>query len=215
MTPLGDKPPPGILEIRLELAPVSQQAAAETKRRFKEALRSVTRTAQFMFSGDVRLSVQWFISERARYETDRSPDVDNILKPLIDGLVGAEGLLIDDNQIQHVSCSWLDSINDAEQLQVELRFLDGEWVPKKGLVFVQFSDGLCLPIPGSLSKKIQLKFLDAYSHLLDARSEANRMGIDYAWAKMLMPSQRVFHRTRVHAFPVLRESDFRTQCIEP
>jgi Holliday junction resolvase RusA-like endonuclease len=146
MTPLESVPPPGLLEFTLPLAPVSQQAKSEAKSEFKCAVQAFTKTAQYLLAGDVQLSVEWLVSEQARYETDRSPDVDNILKPLIDSLVGPDGLVIDDNQIQSVSCSWIDWHREEEQIRVELRFLPDEWLQKQGLVFVQFENGLCMPI---------------------------------------------------------------------
>lgn len=209
MPDLGRVPPAGLLELTLPLAPVSQQARADTKAAFKQAVQEILRTAQYLLSGDVQLSVEWLISEQTRYETDRAPDVDNILKPLIDSFVGPGGLLIDDNQIQHVSCSWIDWNNENEQLRAELRFSPDEWVSKQGLVFVQFENGLCLPIPNLPIREQKLGLLDAYSNLLKARVVANRQGLPYMWSQVLMPKQRVFHRTRLNGFQVISEAEFR------
>lgn len=212
MSSLGTTPPPGSLELTLALAPVSQQADAEAKLALREAVHTITRTAGFLLTGDVKLSVEWLVSEQARYETDRSPDIDNILKPLIDSFAGPEGLLIDDNQLQHVSCSWIDWNNENEQLRIELMFSPDEWISKKGLIFIQFENGLCLPIPGSDAPHERIGWLNAYTNLLAARKNADATGIPYAWARVLMPRQRVFHRTRIHGFTVLSEPEFRAFC---
>jgi len=209
MPDLGRSPPAGVLELILPLAPVSQQARTDVKDAFKQAVLEISRTAQYLFSGDVQLSVEWLISERTRYETDRAPDVDNILKPLIDSFVGPDGLLIDDNQVQHVSCSWIDWNNESEQLRVELRFSPDDWIPKQGLVFVKFGNGLCLPIPNWGNREQKLRLLETYSSLLKARGEANQQGLPYTWSQILMPKQRVFHRTRLNGFNVLSEEEFR------
>lgn len=212
MSPLGATPPPGSLELALALAPVSQQAKPEAKLALKEAVRAITRTAGFLLAGDVKLSVEWLVSEQARYETDRSPDIDNILKPLVDSFVGPEGLLIDDNQLQQVSCSWLDWNSESEQLRIELTFFPDEWISKQGLVFVQFENGLCLPIPGADTPRERIGWLNAYSNVLAARKHADVAGIPYTWARVLMPKQRVFHRTRIHGFTVVSEHEFRASC---
>lgn len=209
MTPLESVPPPGLLEFTLPLAPVSQQAKSEAKSAFKCAVQAFTKTAQYLLAGDVQLSVEWLVSEQARYETDRSPDVDNILKPLIDSLVGPDGLIIDDNQIQSVSCSWIDWHREEEQIRVELRFLPDEWLQKQGLVFVQFENGLCMPIQTGESPMGKLGLLEAYSNVLAARRDADKSGLPYKWGRILMPKQRVFHRTRIHGFHVYQETELR------
>jgi Holliday junction resolvase RusA-like endonuclease len=208
MTFLGASPLSGILEFELNLAPVSLQARSEAKAAFRTAIQNITQTAAFLLAGDIHLSVEWFISEQARYETDRSPDVDNILKPLIDSLVGPKGILIDDNQIQNLSCSWVDWHQSSEQVHIALRFSPDEWLPKDGLVFAQFKNGLCMPIP-EVSIGERLGWLEAYSIVLATRGDADKKGIPYKWARIIMPSQRVFHRTRIHDFPVYLESDLR------
>ena len=202
------------IELSFSLGPVSQQARAETKATFQNEIRKVLGTSQFLLSGDVQIEVEWLISEQVRYESDRAPDVDNILKPLLDSLGGPGGIMIDDNQVQNVSCSWLDWDKEGEALRVTLRFRPDEWIPKKGLVFVQFDRGLCLPIPAWGKGGRALDWLEAYKSLLAARGDAERQGLPYYWAKMIMPQQRVFHRTRLGAFTVLSEAEFRSRFPE-
>jgi Holliday junction resolvase RusA-like endonuclease len=107
---------PDEVSISVPLPPVSQQARSESKASFQAEIENAISSYEFLLSGDVSVTVEWSISQQTRYETDRSPDVDNILKPLIDALAGPAGLMIDDNQVQHVSCHWIDSYNDDEKL---------------------------------------------------------------------------------------------------
>lgn len=214
MVSLGRTPPPGLLEIAFALAPVSQQASGAAKQAFRTAVQLLTRSAGFLFSGDVQLTVEWLVSEQRRYETDRTPDVDNILKPLIDALVGPDGLLIDDNQIQSVVCSWVDWNHDDERISVEIRYLEDEWLPKDAVLFVQFEGGLCLPIPRTAPKTFQTQLLDLYVRALDIRTKAKALGIDDSVARTVMPAQRIFHRTRLHSFPVLTADEFRAQLSD-
>jgi Holliday junction resolvase RusA-like endonuclease len=208
---LGSLPQGDRISLEFGLAPVSQQARAPAREAFRQELRKTLSTSRFLLSGDVQIEVEWLISEQVRYESDRAPDVDNILKPLLDSLAGPDGVLIDDNQVQHVSCSWLDSNTGDESLLVSLQFRPDEWLPKNGLTFVQFDRGLCLPIPHWNSREEALGWLEAYKGLLQARAQADGQGLPYAWSRIIMPKQRVFHRTRLTAFSVLSESDFRAR----
>src|SRR5689334_14388427 len=89
--------------------PVSGQAKDRSRRAdLKSAIGRLLKPIQYLLSGEVRLSIEWVIHEKERYETDRAPDVDGILKPLLDALTGPDGLIIDDSQVQSVCCSWID-----------------------------------------------------------------------------------------------------------
>jgi len=211
MINLGVQPSADFVEFKIESPPVSQQASSESKKALRHAIRRVLGTAQYLLTGDIRVEVKWSISEQVRYETDRAPDVDNILKPLLDSLVGPNGIIIDDNQVQHVSCSWTDWKREGEELTVALHFISDEWLPKKGLIFVQFDRGICLPIPASASEDQCLDLLEAYKSLLLSRADADSQGLPYTWAKVIMPKQRVFHRTRLGQFLVESEEKFRAR----
>lgn len=197
------------IELWFDLAPVSVQSPGVIKANFKSAVREKLANPEYLLCGDVSLNVEWLVSERSRYESDRTPDVDNILKPLIDALTGPAALLIDDNQIQHVSCSWIDSTENIERLRVEIRFFPGEYLPKRGLVFVQFERGLCFPVPFYDPPEVRLLWTDAYKSALQARNRLEQLGIGPEGAKYVMPVQRVFHRTRLSAFTVVGEDAFR------
>jgi Holliday junction resolvase RusA-like endonuclease len=184
-------PSPDEVSIDVPLPPVSQQARAESKAHFQAEVKNAVATYGFLLSGDVSVAVEWSISQRTRYETDRSPDVDNILKPLIDALVGPAGLMIDDNQVQHVSCHWIDSYDEEESIAVRLRFSPDEWFQKDGLLFVQLEGGLCVPVPGGTPIEFQIQIVDAYTTALRLRSEMLQAGLGYYDANVCMPVQRV------------------------
>lgn len=204
-----EQPSPfGELAIAVDLPPVSQQSRAENKSAFQARLRELTSRYGFLLGGDVSVSVEWSVAERDRYETDRAPDVDNILKPLLDALVGPNGLLIDDNQVQHVSCHWVDSYSGEERVSITVRHSPDEWLKKEGLFFVQLDGGLCIPLSRKTPSEFQSKLVDLYKNALALRNKAMADGIDYYQAQYFMPVQRVFHRTRLGAFEVIKEEEF-------
>ncbi len=205
-------PPPDVpteLTVQLPLPPVSQQARAEAKAAFQTQIRKSLEAYDFLLSGDVSVAVEWSVSQQTRYETDRSPDVDNIIKPLVDALVGPSGIMIDDNQIQHVSCHWIDSYTGDETVSVHLRWSPDEWQRKKGLFFVQLDGGLCLPLSEQANPKFQLSVVDLYCSALRLRQKMLQSGAAYYDANICMPVQRLFHRTRLGAFKVVHEAEFR------
>lgn len=200
--------PHGELLFAFDLPPVSQQAKGEAREGFQKAVRERTAAVDFLLSGDVSVAVEWAVSEQARYETDRAPDVDNILKPLLDALTGPAGILIDDNQVQHVSCHWVDSYSGEESLAIRVRHSPDEWVKKGGLFFVQLAGGLCVPLSKNTPREFQKTVLEIYVKALALRNEALKKGLDYYTASACMPIQRVFHRTRLGAFEVISQEAF-------
>jgi len=213
---LGIRPPDSdTLVIRIALPPVSLQASARSKREFIDKVRSQCSAYSFLFCDDVQIDVTWYVHEQERYETDRSPDVDNILKPLIDGLSGPDGILIDDNQVQSVSCSWVDWTSRNEEVAVEITCASRGWMPKGYFQFVQFEKGLCYPVATYFPLEIQAAFVSIYETGFAARSSLEGAGAPYEDFRAVMPIARVFHRTRVGDFPVVTLEEFKSGASEP
>ena len=95
-------------------------------------------------------------NERERYEADTLPDIDNILKVILDALCGPEGIMIDDAQVQSLTIYWLDTPSDNHQIEITLNFFPDEWKSKEGLEFIQFHKGLCFPINTHRNKNAQI-----------------------------------------------------------
>lgn len=199
----------------LSIAPVSQQARAVAREAFQAEVRKLTAAKEFLFTGDLKVDVEWSIHERVRYEADRAADVDNILKPLLDAMAGPDGIMIDDNQVQSVSCNWIDSYQEeVERLEIRIVSPMGPTLPKKGLRIVQFDQGLCVPFPGALPADFVLGYLDAYAKSLQQRNKCMEEGIDYYSANAFMLLQRPFHRTRLGQFDVVSEGAFRDELLK-
>ncbi|BAZ21696.1 hypothetical protein NIES4073_25740 [Kalymmatonema gypsitolerans NIES-4073] len=207
-----DKPPTyGDLEFALLLAPVSQQATSEAKSAVTNAILAVTHSLEYILTGDVQIEFEWLIHEKLRYESDAAPDVDNVIKPLLDGLCGPNGLLIDDCQVQAVTCYWVDWTREDQQLIVRVKFMPDDWLKKKDLIFIQFPKGLCFPINRNLPDDTLKTILGSVEMMLHRRDQLQAISGDYYFSKMLLPIQRFFHRTRIHNFPVLKIDEIREQ----
>jgi Holliday junction resolvase RusA-like endonuclease len=93
---VDEAPDTGELRVTLPLAPVSLQASRKQKTVLGDAVRGAFRRYKFILTGEVKMDIEWMIHERERYETSASPDVDNVLKPVVDATVGSQGILVDD-----------------------------------------------------------------------------------------------------------------------
>ncbi|MHA7862980.1 RusA family crossover junction endodeoxyribonuclease [Flagellimonas marinaquae] len=98
-----DRPPEfGELTLSFSLQPVSLQSSSRKKEFIKNEIRKTTSKLKYLLSGDVKVEIQWILHEQERYESGESPDIDNIIKPILDGISGPNGILIDDCQVQTI-----------------------------------------------------------------------------------------------------------------
>jgi Holliday junction resolvase RusA-like endonuclease len=201
--PLDPKEPPELGEITFSLpvAPVSQQAASAAKRSLVAEIRKITSPLEYILDGEVKIEIQWHIHERLRWETDASPDVDNILKPLLDGLCGRDGLLIDDCQVQSITAFWCGWTRDDQQLDIRVRFGPDEYLNKAGLSFVRVKDALCFPVPAEILHKGLTIWLDAIEGATQAREKIADLTKSYYPARYVLP-RGLIHRSRIKEFPV-------------
>jgi Holliday junction resolvase RusA-like endonuclease len=134
----GKKPPQcGHIKFEVDKSPVSLQAKPNKKNDLKKFIYRLLKDAEYFLTGDVKIEIEWHVHEQKRYEADTSADIDNIIKPLLDSLCGPSGILIDDNQVQCVTCSWLDVYDfESEKIYISINYLDDEFIAKEGLIFI-------------------------------------------------------------------------------
>lgn len=203
-----DEPPDyGSLEFSVSVAPVSLQANSDKKRKLKEEIRRLVQPVKYLLTGEVQVDIEWWIHERERYETSSSPDVDNVIKPLLDAISGPSGLLIDDSQVQAVSCYWVDWNSRSQMIKYRLRFMPDLYIKKEGLRFVHVSDDLCFPLPGVFPPAVSSKYIECVQKAFEANKQFLDLGADYYDARGVMPIQRLFHRGRLHEFEIVEISD--------
>ena len=208
---LNPKEPPefGEITFSLPIAPVSQQATAASKEKLVAEVRKITSPLEYLLEGDVQIEIQWLIHERLRWETDASPDVDNILKPLLDGLCGRDGILIDDCQVQSITSFWVDWTRDDQQLDIRIRFVPESYLPKAGLWFVRLKDALCFPVPAEVrEKKAVQPWLDAIELAIATREKIADRTKSYYPARYVLP-RGLIHRSRIKDFPVHELAELR------
>lgn len=187
----------------IEARPVSLQGSPSAKKKLRQLVRSQIAGAQFLLSGEVECCITLRVHEKERYEGLFSPDVDNILKPLLDALCGPEGLLVNDCQVQSVKCSWIDWTRTDHSLLFEIRHDSDAWIPKANLVWVEICDKLCMPLNTDVKPAAQEVMLAAWRETFSTRDELLKRGVDYYSALRIMPLQRPFYKARLGGFTVV------------
>lgn len=186
------------LRFHVPIAPVSLQASAAKKATIAKAIRDVVAPMPYIFTDDVRLSIDWLINPHERYETDSAADIDNIVKPIIDSLCGPAGILINDCQLQRCDVLWRDRYESDQSIELELRYERDAWWLKKDLVFLLLGRGLAFPLdtdPPALVVPTAERVLEMFAR----RDEINSM-IGNRLGDAVQPIQRVYHVSRVQEF---------------
>lgn len=185
--------------------PVSLQAKGGKKSRYIQELRSaVSAATELVFLGDVRVEIVWIIDLDARYRTHIVADIDNIVKPILDGLTGPNCIMVDDNQVQSLNVSWTTPpmINNAK-VEIRLESSDPDAVAsREHLVFVEFEKALCFPIQALHQDAIGLQ-VTGLRRLLEAESKLVALGMPSRDARLLRSVQRSFPRARLGGFKII------------
>lgn len=200
MLPTDAPPDDGRIQLHIPVAPVSFQATASRKAALVSTVRSLVSPCRYLLTDDVTVQIRLHISARARYESNGSSDVDNIVKPILDALCGPDGILVDDCQVQALTCYWTGGLLDPkdESVDVDLTFDPDAYLPKSVLQFLHIENALYFPIPAgdptstAYARRVIGRFAD-YRQLLEE-------GLNERAARSVLPLQRVFHNRRWTAF---------------
>jgi Holliday junction resolvase RusA-like endonuclease len=199
------------VQIKLPSVPVSIQAKKERRDQITAEIKKVCSSVEWLFSGDVGVTIQLRRFEQEHYESDRAADIDNVIKPILDGLSGPDGVMIDDNQVQSVHCYWiqdLDAPNAILTIDNRLR----ECVYKDKLFFVHMGNQLYFPVNGFLPKEVILKMLEMLESYRATRAELQTLGVaSYEDQRYLMPVQRYFHKTRLGKYRCIEIDEARRE----
>ncbi|MBM3713670.1 MAG: RusA family crossover junction endodeoxyribonuclease [Actinobacteria bacterium] len=214
-----DKLPPenGEIVLHIEKQPVSVNSKNGLRKNdLKVFIKNIVSETEYYLSGDVKIEIEWYVSEQTRYESVSALDVDNIIKPLLDAISGVEGILIDDNQVQNISCSWVDiDPIESEYLIIRIRFIPREHIEKKGIYFIEYNKGFCFPLWENDPIGITKMRIETNEKLLKYRYELETKGFPYSKAKHMMPMQRVFHRSRLSEFSIVTLEDIKKKLNKP
>lgn len=205
----------GEIIIDVDKQPVSQQSKNDKIEKLKTYIQQKIPDTKIFLMGDVQIEISWFVSQKTRYESVTAIDIDNIIKPLLDAISGIKGIIINDNQVKSLSCCWKDiNSNDPEHIIIKIKYDPLDNVEKKGLFFVEYSKGFCFPVWETDPIGIRKERIGTYEKCLRYRYEREENGYSYSEAKIIMPSYRVFHRSRLKDFAIVSLEEIKNKlCI--
>ncbi|MFA1576359.1 RusA family crossover junction endodeoxyribonuclease [Vibrio cyclitrophicus] len=186
----------------LNISPVSHQSkskgAKERKSELQASIRNVLKNIDFYIVGDITFHLQWNMHEHRRIETDSAADIDNILKPIIDGFTGFDALLIDDNQIDDVQAQWAHYYDyNNDKFTVTIKYEQNQLIRKDSLFLLQLEPNIYIPIKIHSDKgarEVELEqILSAYKK---RKSAIDSDGYDRA-TRRKNRMQRFFHVSRI------------------
>lgn len=212
---LNEPPEYGEIILTFTLEPVSLQSSSQKKNFVKSEIRKKTKLIKYLLSGDVKIEIQWLLHEQQRYESSDSPDMDNIIKPILDGLSGPEGILIDDCQVQTIGSHWINWTKQEHQINIYIKYISDDYVKKDGLIFINMGNNLFMPFNSNtpiFANKIILEQLEKMANLKTKILEKTG---DYYQAKMFNSIQRVFHKSRIFGeFKTIELEDFKNELSD-
>lgn len=186
----------------LYISPVSHQSntkvAKERKSKLQASIRSVLKNIDFYIVGDITFHLLWSLHEHRRIETDTAADIDNILKPIIDGFTGFDALLIDDNQIDDIQAQWAHYYDyNNDKFTVTIKYEKNQLIRKDSLFLLQLEKNIYIPIQmhsdvGAREFELE-QILSAYTQRKNA---IDSDGYDRA-TRRKNRMQRFFHISRI------------------
>ncbi|NOS94394.1 MAG: RusA family crossover junction endodeoxyribonuclease [Cyclobacteriaceae bacterium] len=190
------------IELRIELSQLtSVQSRKQRREEMLADIRAELLKYKWIISGLVSVELHWFLSHYQRHETDKSADIDNITKPMLDSLVGENGIIIDDSQIKSIYTQWhaKNQALEGEFLRIWISFSNDFSLLRGQLFFVQYHKAMCTAFD---LKRDEIKNLLAIKFIIrnKLRSRKNVKGLSQFSFFPLTYSSFDFHRTRLSGF---------------
>ncbi|PWH86757.1 RusA family crossover junction endodeoxyribonuclease [Brumimicrobium oceani] len=194
---INQPPEYGELNLSFNFEPVSLQSKPAKKELLKSEIRKITSTLNYLLTGDLKIEIQWEVHEQERYENPNSPDIDNILKVILDSLSSSNGVIIDDCQVQAVASHWIDSYSGSHKINISIKYHPEEYTTKNNLVFVHLGENLYFPMHSNHPLNVKLIMTEQLERMMILRDKLVSETKDYYQANQIIPIQRVFHKSRV------------------
>ncbi len=136
-----NKPPlDGIISLKILKEPISLQSKGDKKKELKKNILENLKKLEFSIASDVAVEIIWIINEWDRIKSSSTPDVDNIIKPILDAISGIGGILIDDSQIKEVNCKWEHSDFVDVKLIIKIKMLGKAYFKRNDIFFLEYDD---------------------------------------------------------------------------
>jgi Holliday junction resolvase RusA-like endonuclease len=205
------------IELRLELTHLVSLQSRKLKR--DELVKSISQELskfKWQISGAVSIQFYWYLSHYDRHESDKSADLNNLTKPILDALVGEDSLLIDDSQVKELYIEWISKNEDLETslLRIWIEFNNDFSLKKETLFFVQYYNAMCAAFDTSPADQ---KNMLGIAVVLWMKRKARRLHSQVPAFNLFSLTYSVFdfHRTRLQKFKkskILSLDEFKQFC---
>jgi Holliday junction resolvase RusA-like endonuclease len=118
---------------------LSRQSKKSLITDLRKEIHKTTSAIEWLIASHVDTEIAYYQSMYDRITTNKSADLDNSLKPLIDSFSGKNGVLIDDSQIRTLNMLWISRDEDIKHdiISIEFTFANDCFYHKKNLFFIQ------------------------------------------------------------------------------
>jgi Holliday junction resolvase RusA-like endonuclease len=197
--------------------------SVQSRRAYKEQICNLIQGELSKFtwiiSGCVNIDFTWYLHAVERQETDKVGDIDNITKPILDSLIGSNGVLIDDAQIRALYTYWLsrNELVEHNLLEIKISFNNDDCLEKSNLIFIQYANAICLPanVEPTDHKQLLRALLLVKSRQGQRTAAKIIRFLGENVDNYLVRSTWDFHRTRLNQFPrsnIYSVSEFKELC---
>jgi len=158
----------GKLAFTAGIKPISAQNKNEDKLRFRAEVQKITSMSTYIITGTCWVSIDYYCRNINRLKNPGVYDIDNIVKPILDALVGQNGLMVDDVLVDRVIVNWIDTPMD-DHFTVEIEYPDLYFLEKSNLIFIKSISGWCWPTLKSMLQDVKsLELIQYYFRLWDS-----------------------------------------------
>jgi len=145
----------GFVVFKVNGRPPSVHSKSSLKHYFKDAVHEVTSRSDYIITGTCHIAIEYRCNHITRRKNPGIYDMDNIIKPILDSLVGLNGLLVDDVLVNRVTVNWQDT-QEKEHFEVEIEYPDLLFARKDDLIFLKSQSGWCFPTSRKLASEPKL-----------------------------------------------------------
>ena len=124
----------GCIRFSIYGQPPSLQNKQEKKKDYREMVQSCTRKCPFIITSTCWVHINYYCKEIRRLKNPNVYDMDNIVKPILDALVGKEGLVVDDVLFDRVGVNWIDK-NGLDEVEITIEYPNLLYHTKETLCF--------------------------------------------------------------------------------
>ncbi|NAW65417.1 RusA family crossover junction endodeoxyribonuclease [Photobacterium halotolerans] len=188
----------GNINFKANVTPVSLQNRGDRKAAFKRELQEITRTSPFVVTGTCWISIDYYCQHVKRIKNPGAYDIDNIIKPILDSLVGQAGLILDDVLVDRVTVNWIDTPHE-DHIEIQVEYPDLLFCGKDDLVLIKHRSGWCFPIHRQIAQSDKgMELIQQYFDIWNSIDDEHAFNAS-VW---MLPIQNFVYFTKV------RESGF-------